>query len=157
MKTIDTFFRNVILIVALLSSATTAAANPVVTKKIEGDYFDVSRSVRSAIIGKGINVAHVLPASTMLHRTGSAFGYKDDIYSNAQIFEFCSAKISQKLSRLDPENIVLCPFTIGVYSLVKEPGLVYLSYRVPVGKPGSEDVAKEVVDLIEGIIDDASW
>jgi len=141
----------------LSSCIVIAAENPVVSQKIEGDYFEVSSNIRAAIVGKGINVAHILPASNMLHRTGSAYGYSSDIYANAQIFEFCSAKISQKLSRLDPENIVLCPFTISVFTLVKEPGFVYLSYRIPVGKTGSEAVTKEIVELIEGIIDDAKW
>jgi len=157
MKIVTKFISSGLFVFMFLVSTISAAESPIVTQKIEGDYFEVSSNIRTAIVGKGINVAHVLPASNMLHRTGSAYGYSKDIYSNAQIFEFCSAKISQKLSRLNPENIVLCPFTISVYSLAKEPGFVYLSYRVPVGKLGSEAIVKEVVALIESIIEDAKW
>lgn len=139
---------------ALLFSTTLfAVGDPVViTHKTTGTYEDVSANVRDTIEGKGINVAHVLPAGDMLHRTGPAFGYKSDVYKQAQTFEFCSAAISHKLARQHPENIVLCPFTISVYTLVESPSLVNLSYRVPVGKPGSEAVVQEVVDLIESII-----
>jgi uncharacterized protein (DUF302 family) len=129
----------------------------IVTRKIEGDYHEVAKNVRSAILGKGINIAHVLPASQMLHRTGSAYGYHTDVYADAETFEFCSAELSQKLSRADPENIVLCPFTISVYTLKSEPGIVRVSYPIPVGKPGSEKIVSQVVDLIESIIEDASW
>ena len=93
----------------------------------------------------------------MLHRTSPAFGYTKDVYADAEILEFCSAKISQKLSRIDPDNIVLCPFTIAVYTLMKEPGVVRVSYRIPTGKSGTEEVVKDIVDLITGILEDASW
>ena len=141
------------LMAVLFSASLFAAGDPVViTHKTTGTYEDISANVRDTIEGKGINVAHVLPAGDMLHRTGPAFGYTNDIYKQAQTFEFCSAAISHKLARQHPENIVLCPFTISVYTLVESPSLVNLSYRVPVGKPGSEAVVQEVVDLIESII-----
>ena len=146
-----------ILFVQTCFTQVSLAGGEIITKKMKGDYFDISANIRSAIAGQGLNVAHVLAASSMLHRTGSAFGYKNDIYSNAQIFEFCSAEISQKLSRANPDNITLCPFTISVYSLAKEPGYVRLSYRLPVGKPGAEEIVQEVVALIEKIIEDAQW
>ena len=129
----------------------------IVTTIIEGDFTDVSESVRAAIVGKGINIAHELPASDMLHRTGPAFGYTDDVYADAQTFEFCSASISHKLARVNPDNIVLCPFTISVYVLTAEPGKVRLSYRIPTGKPGSDAVVAEVVELVQSIVEDASW
>ena len=40
-----------------------AAEDPIVTKKVEGEFREVTRNVRAAILGKGINIAHVLPAS----------------------------------------------------------------------------------------------
>ncbi len=134
-----------------------AGYDPIVTRKVEGEFKEVSASVRAAIVGKGINIAHELPASEMLHRTGPDFGYQNRVYGEAQTYEFCSARISHKLARAHPDNIVLCPFTISVYSVSDEPGVVRLSYRIPSGRPGSEAVIKEVVALIESIIEDASW
>jgi len=131
------------------------SAPVVVTHQADGSFEDISSNIRDSIEGKGINVAHVLPAGDMLHRTGPTFGYKSDVYSQAQTFEFCSAAISHKLARQNPENIVLCPFTISVYTLKESPEIVNLSYRIPVGQPGSEPVVQEVVDLIESIIDES--
>jgi len=134
-----------------------AANDSVVTRQIQGDFFDVANDIRAAIIGKGINIAHELPASDMLKRTGPAYGYQTNTYDNARTFEFCSARISHKLARQNPDNIVLCPFTISVYSLIQEPGIVRVSYRKPVGLPGSEAIIKEIITLISDIIEDASW
>ncbi|MDH3712243.1 MAG: DUF302 domain-containing protein [Gammaproteobacteria bacterium] len=125
------------------------------TTKVEGEFHDVSHNIRSAIVGKGTNITHVLPASDMLQRTGPAFGY--DVYANAETFEFCSAQISHKLARVNPDNIVLCPFTISVYALTSETGFVRISYRTPAGRPGTDAVIQEVVELIESIIEDATW
>ena len=140
-----------------LSPLADAGDDAIVTTIIEGDFTDVSESVRAAIVGKGINIAHELPAGDMLHRTGPAFGYTDDVYADAQTFEFCSAGISHKLARVNPDNIVLCPFTISVYVLTAEPGKVRLSYRIPTGKPGSDAAVAEVVELVQSIVEDASW
>lgn len=146
-----------LILLSFLTGSVTAAQDPIVTHKVEGNFKDVTSSMKSAIEGKGINIAHVLPASEMLHRTGPDFGYKNDVYGEAETFEFCSARISHKLARAHPDNIVLCPFTISVYTVSGEPGIVRLSYRIPSGRPGTEEVIKEVVDLIESIIEDASW
>ena len=58
-----------------LTGNSRAAEDDIVTVKVEGDFIDVSSNVRAAIIGKGINIANILPASEMLHRTGPEFGY----------------------------------------------------------------------------------
>ena len=134
-----------------------SAADHIVTVKVEGEFADVSASVRSAIIGKGINISNTLPASQMLHRTGPAFGYQEDVYLDAETYEFCSASLSHKLARKHPDNIVLCPFTISVYVVSDEPDFVRLSYRIPSGKPGTEAIVEEIVELIQSIIEDATW
>jgi len=144
-------------IISLASYSVSAVEDPVVTTKIEGDFHDVANSVRMAIIGKGINIAHELPASEMLNRTGPAYGYTNNTYYKARTFEFCSAEISHKLARQHPDNIVLCPFTISVYTLASEPKVVRLSYRKPTGRPGSEKIVEEVIELISSIIEDATW
>lgn len=134
-----------------------AAEDPIVTKTVEGEFSEVVQNVSNSIVGKGINIAHVLPASEMLNRTGPAFGYKESVYVDAETIEFCSARISHMLARSNPDNIVLCPFTISVYVLTAEPDQVRISYRIPTGRPGSEEAASEIVSLIESIIEDATW
>jgi len=141
----------------LASFVAFAAEDPIVATEVNGDFHEVAHNIRMAIIGKGINIAHELPASDMLNRTGLAYGYQTNIYKNARIFEFCSARISHKLSRQNPDNMILCPFTISIYTLVGKPGTVHITYRKPVGRPGSETIVEEVIELISSIIEDASW
>jgi len=151
------FIRVLSLTALLFVHTATLAGDSVVTRKIEGDYHDVTSMVRAAILGKGINIAHVLPASQMLRQTASSYGYTEDVYQNAETYEFCSAELSHKLSRAHPDNIVMCPFTISVYVLTEEPGYVRLSYRIPSGRSGTEEVVEEIVELLESILDDATW
>jgi len=150
-----------ILLVLILSvfavSHSIASENNIIVQKIKGNFSDVDKSMRDAILGQGISLAHVLHASDMLKRTGKDFGYDQDVYANAEILEFCSARISQKLARIDPDNIILCPFTISLYTLIKEPDMVYIVYQIPVGKPGTKKVVAEVVALIQGIIEEATF
>ena len=150
--------RNIFLLcVLMLPGLLLAGEDPIVTRVVEGEFHDMVRNVRAAIIGKGINIAHTLPASDMLRRTGPAFGFHDAVYADAETFEFCSARLSHQLARRHPDMWVLCPFTISIYTLISEPGKVRLSYRVPSGRPGTEPEIKEVVALIESIIEDATW
>jgi len=129
----------------------------IISQKVEGKYHEIAQNLRSAILGKGLHIAHELHASDMLQRTSAAYGYKNTTYSNAEILEFCSAELSQKLSRIDPDNIVLCPFTIGVYSLPSEKNSVHIVYKISNGKPGTEKVVEEIKELISSIIEDATW
>ncbi|QEP42543.1 DUF302 domain-containing protein [Ectothiorhodospiraceae bacterium BW-2] len=144
--------------VALSCLAMSAAEAEIVTQTLEGGFEEVSESVRAAIVGKGINIAHVLESGDMLHRTGPAYGYEEDIYSQALTYQFCSAKLSHQLARFNPEHIVLCPFTIAVYRVVgDEEGSVRVSYSIPEGSEGSESISTAIGELLQSIIEDASW
>jgi uncharacterized protein (DUF302 family) len=142
----------------LLLASGVCAGSPVKTVKIAGDFNDTLMGVKSAVRGKGINIAHTLPASFMLNRTARDFGITENVFADAETIEFCSARISHKLAQANHENILLCPFTISVYTLTKDPGHVYLSWRRPFTLPGEESAAavKEVEALIESIISEAT-
>ena len=146
-----------LILLIIFANPLCASEDPIVTHNIEGSFQEISSNVRAVIIGKGINIAHVLPASQMLHRIESAFGYESGVYVDAEIYEFCSTRISHMLSRAHPDNIVLCSFTISVYTVKDEPGMVRLTYRIPNGRPGTEKFVEEVVELIESIIEVATW
>lgn len=149
----------------LALSATLACASvlagegdsPVVTVKVEAGFEDILEAVKTAIGGRGLNVAHTLPASDMLGRTGPDFGITEPVFRNAEIIEFCSAKISHNLARVNPENILLCPFTIAVYVLESDPELVHLSYRTPylLDNEASAEAVQQMVKLVEGVISEA--
>jgi uncharacterized protein (DUF302 family) len=145
-------------IAVLLPLGNSVAEAPVKTVRIEGDFFDTLDGVKSAIQGKGINIAHTLPASTMLNSTGKDFGIEKDIYVHAETVEFCSARISHQLAQANYENILLCPFMISVYVLTDDPGHVYLSWRRPFILPddNSKAAVQEVEQLIESVISEAT-
>ena len=145
-------------ITVLLPLSGSADEGPVKTVGVTGNFEDILESVRQAIEGKGINIAHTLPASDMLNRTGKDFGIEKNVFLKAETVEFCSARISHRLAQANHENILLCPFTISVYVLTDDPGHVYLSWRrpFPVSDTESRAAVKEMVELIEAIIREAT-
>jgi len=152
------FKKHHLLLLIILGSLYTSVivnatdSSPFVTTTIEGTFKEVLDDVKSVIEGRGINIAHTLPASDMLGRTGKAFGVIEPVYSNAETVEFCSAKISHLLSKASPENIVLCPFTISVYELTKKPGVIYITYRKPVAGLESKTEVKMVDEFVSNIV-----
>ena len=152
----NNWFLLVFCIIVLSTQTVGADESPIVVTQVEGEYEDVLDSVKTAIKGRGINIAHTLPAAEMLNRTGKDFGVASNVYLNAEIVEFCSASISHKLAQKNSANIVLCPFSISVYVTKDDPGLVNLAYRRTIAGKESAQEAGEVVQLIEGIITEAS-
>lgn len=152
----NSWFLLVFCIIVLSTQTVGADESPIVVTQVEGEYEDVLDSVKAAIKGRGINIAHTLPAAEMLNRTGKDFGVTSNVYLNAEIVEFCSASISHKLAKKNSANIVLCPFSISVYVTKDDPGLVNLAYRRTIAGKESAQEAGEVVKLIEGIITEAS-
>ena len=142
----------------LLQPAALSSELPVKTVRVEGKFADVLDSIKGAIEGKGINIAHTLPASDMLNRTGEAFGITENVFIHAETVEFCSARISHQLARANPENLLLCPFTISVYVLTGDPQHVRVTYRRPYIMPDDDSRAAvaDMVELIESIINEAT-
>jgi len=145
-------------IVGLLVSGNGFAESQYVkTTIVEGEYNDVLSAVKEVIQGKGINIAHTLPAGDMLGRTGPAFNIKEKIFLNAESIEFCSAKVSHELVQANIENIILCPFTISVYVLASDPKHVRISNRIPhVIDKKSEQAVAHMNALVSSIIEEAA-
>ncbi len=133
-----------------------ANEGPFVSKSVKGDFAEIFAGVKDVIIGKGINIAHTLGSAKMLNRTAPTFNIKKNVFLNADIVEFCSAKISHELVAIDPANIVLCPFTISVYVLTDDPENVHLTYRIPTANKGSEIVVGKIVQLLKDIVAEAT-
>ncbi len=132
--------------------------SPIVTRSVEGGQFhEVAEAVKSAIVGKGINIAHVVESGDTLHRTGKDFGYTHDLYRHAVTFEFCNMQLSHELVRVNPQHIVLCPFTMSVYELEQQPGTIQITYKVPEGFSGSEPISERIRVMLESIVNDAMW
>jgi uncharacterized protein (DUF302 family) len=144
--------------VPLVSANGVTQEHPVYTRIVEGgSYNDTLQAVKQIIEGRGINIAHTLPPSEMLQRTGPAFGITQPVLKDGEIIEFCSAKISHQLILANPENISLCPFTVSVYVLNADPGNVRLTFRKPfVIDDASREAVDAMTELVRGIIDEAA-
>ena len=156
MRILNGWFLLASCLFALSVQSVGAEESPFVVTQVEGEYEDVLDSVKTAIKGKGINIAHTLPAAEMLNRTGKDFGVTSNVFLNAEIVEFCSASISHKLAQKNSANILLCPFSISVYVTNDDPKHVNLAYRRPVAGDESAREVAEVVKLVESIITEAS-
>jgi uncharacterized protein (DUF302 family) len=120
----------------------------------QGEYNNVKLDLVDAIESYGMVVSYTAHAASMLERTSGAVGAMKQVYDFADILLFCKANTTYDLTLANPHNIVLCPYSISVYSLREEPGKVYLSFRKPdlyipewaVIHQMLEDIVSEVID-----------
>jgi uncharacterized protein (DUF302 family) len=138
-----------VLALALITLAAGAsAAEDVVRRTAKGSFEDVRDAVVMAIEAKGLIVDHVAHVGTMLQRTAKDVGAARQLYGNAEVLEFCSARVSREMMQADPHQIAFCPYAIAVYTLPDEPGTVYVSYRRPPDAKGMTDVRKLLADIV---------
>ena len=134
-----------------------AASADVVVHSTRGEFKEVKERVLHAIEGRGLVLNYTARIGAMLERTGKDIGAARQVYGDAELLEFCSAKLSRDTLEADPRNIVFCPYGIAVYTLPKEPGKVYLAYRRP-GAFGSErsvNSLRAVDKLLAAIVGEA--
>ena len=124
--------------------------------QVSESYEDVLENVKDTIIGRGLNISKVLSASEMLNRTGHDLGYDKNVFKHAQTVEFCSATLSHQLVSINPNNMVLCPFTISIYQLSEDKDKVYVTYRTPEAGKESAEVIEKVEQLIKSIVQEAT-
>jgi uncharacterized protein (DUF302 family) len=113
--------------------------------------------VLHAIENRGLVLNYTARIGAMLERTGKDIGAARRIYGDAELLEFCSARVSRDTMEADPRNIVYCPYSIAIYTLPKEKGRVYVAYR-RMDASGSGQSAKSLaaVDkLLAGIVAEA--
>lgn len=144
------------LILALWANMVQSSQTIITT--VNGDYLDVRDSIEDSIRGKGINIANILHASNMLNGTGEDYGIIKNTYVHAEIFEFCSVKISHEISQANPLNILLCPFKIAVYNLIDTPKVIHIIYTPPDAKEAKSKAAvAKIADLLASIVEEAIW
>lgn len=121
----------------------------------KGDYMDVRADLVDAIESRGLVVSYIAHTANMLQRTADAVGAIESTYDYGDTLLFCSADLTHKLTAANPHHMSLCPYSISVYSLAGEPGIVYLAIRAPEkGVPAYEAIH----ELLEGIIyDTVNW
>lgn len=114
----------------------------------DGSFDDATFLVESAIIGKGLVIDYVSHTGEMLNRTGSDVGSDVALFTEADIFIFCSASLSREVMEVDPMNIAYCPY--GVF-VAERNGDVMIGYRnYPEGEMKKvqsllDDIAREAI------------
>ena len=132
--------------------------HPVVTYSKRAKFEDVRDDLKLAIEAKGLVIDYQSYINRMLERTGKDVGSARKLYADAQAFVFCSAALSRKTMEADPFNMAMCPYSIGVYETVREPGKVTVSYRRPWrpdGSAASKAALMELDKLLDGIAREA--
>jgi uncharacterized protein (DUF302 family) len=145
---------------ALLCASGAAVAQPVVSYAVSGAQFgDVRDDLKTAIEAKGFVVDYQAQIGSMLDRTGKDVGSAKPLYVDAQTLQFCSAQLSRRMMEADTANVVMCPFTIAVYTTVARPQQVVVAYRRPLrqgGSAASHAALREVDKLLDGLAREAA-
>lgn len=138
-------------LVATALAAGAARAEGVTTYEVEGAFEDVAFALENAIIGRGLVVDHTSHVGEMLNRTAGDVGAERDIYTQADVYLFCSAVLSRKMMEADADNIAHCPYSVFLYELTASPGTVHVGYRqMPEGE------MQEVEALLDQIAREAA-
>lgn len=105
-----------------------------------GAYDDARFAVETAILNRGLVIDFVSHVGDMLIRTNADVGGKEHLFSEAEIFVFCSAVVSRQVMEIDPMNLAHCPYGIFV---AERRGKVMIGYR---------DYPEGPMDLVEKML-----
>lgn len=118
-----------------------------ITYAFNGSFDDATFAVESAIVGQGLVIDYVSHTGEMLERTKGDVGSDVTIFEAADVFLFCSAKISREVMEADAANISFCPYSIFVTDTNGEVRVGYRTYP--------EGEMQKVQALLDGIVMEA--
>jgi len=158
--------RNLMLIV-LAGFASSAMGSELVKETdhqmlyvVQGEFAEVKENIELAITEQGLVIDNIATVGAMLERTGADLGATRQIYTDGDVFEFCSAALSREMAEADPTNLAFCPYTVHVYTIPEESGNVYVGYRRPTitGNEESQAALRKIDDLLNTIVSESlSW
>jgi len=90
------------------------AADAAITFTSPDNFEDTTFAVESAILDKGLVIDFTSHTGEMLERTRGDVGSDVVLFEGADIYNFCSAKLSREMMEADIMNIVYCPYRIFV-------------------------------------------
>lgn len=132
-----------------LAFAAPAFANDqAITFDYDGTFDDATFAVEDAIISKGLVIDYRSHTGAMLERTREDVGSDVVLFDGADVFLFCSAKVSRQVMEADPMNIVHCPYSIFV---ADQEGKVTIGFR-----DYPEGPMQAVEDLLTEIVEEAT-
>lgn len=130
--------------------ASGAAAQEAHVWTVEDDFAAVTFALENAIVGAGLVVDHVSHTGEMLERTREATGSATVLFTQADIYSFCSATVSRAVMEANPANVQFCPYTVFAYETPDQPGVITVGFRdYPAGE------MDQVEALLGGIVAEA--
>ncbi|MEO9863799.1 MAG: DUF302 domain-containing protein [Yoonia sp.] len=131
----------------LAAMATNAMAEDSTIYAFDGTFEDATFAVESAILDQGLVIDYVSHTGEMLARTGPDLGSDVDLFAAADIFVFCSAKLSREVMEINPMNIAHCPYGIFVADQAGDVSIGYRNYP--------EGEMQMVQSFLDDIVQDA--
>ena len=127
--------RRLLALLVIVSSVNLAFAEEwMVRRQVASSFTDTRDAIVAAIENRGIVINYTARIADMLERTGADIGATRRIFDQAETVEFCSAALSRKMMESSPHYIVLCPFTISIYTLPGDTRGTWVAYRKPQGR-----------------------
>jgi len=142
--------KHYLLATAWVAVASAALAQDMITYTSRDSFDDVAFGIENAIVGAGLVIDSVSHVGAMLERTRADVGSDKVLFSDADVYSFCSARISRKVMEANPMNIVHCPYGIFVAQLADRPGETIVGFRRFPDGP-----MQEVQALLDAIVKDA--
>jgi uncharacterized protein (DUF302 family) len=139
-----------ILATAVALAAQTAAAQDMISYTTDQSFDDVVFGLENAILDEGLVVDHVSHVGEMLERTRADVGSDIVLFEQADVFSFCSAKVSRQVMEADPMNIVFCPYDVFVAVTTENPDQTVIGYRA-----FPEGAMQEVQSMLDRIVKSA--
>ncbi|WP_407936314.1 DUF302 domain-containing protein [Litorivita pollutaquae] len=123
------------------------AENGLIQYVTDESYDDVIFGLENAILDQGLLIDGTSHVGDMLERTRADVGSDVVLFTRADVYSFCSAKLSRKVMEADPMNIRFCPYDIFVAQMPDDPDHVTIGYRA-----FPEGPMQEVQALVDTIV-----
>jgi len=141
-----------LLVTAAFCFSNAAFADDFTRYATSDSFDDATFAIESAILSAGLVVDHVSHTGEMLERTRGVTGSDVVLFNGADVFSFCSARVSRQVMEVDPENVNYCPYAIRVYEVADGSGKVTVSHQTYNGTMAPvqallEGIVKEALDL----------
>ena len=142
--------RHSLALTASFIMAAPLAAQNMSTVAVQESFDDMEFSVESAILDMGLTIDFVSHSGDMLERTREDVGSDVVLFTNASIFNFCSARVSRQVIEADINNFAYCPYSIFVYATPANPDETIIGHQ---RYPG--DTMQPANDFLDQIIENA--
>lgn len=147
-----------LLLPAITHSVAQSVPEGVTAYQVEGAFEDVRFDLENAIVNRGFVIDYVSHIGDMLERTSEDVGGEKQIFADAQSMLFCSANVSRKAMEADAVNIAYCPYSVFVYELPDQPGMITVGYRnlAETGSEASKAAIANVNELLDELAREAA-